>query len=143
MNNHDDNKNTWQAEAVIEVPFHDVDLMGIVWHGHYAKYFEIARCVLLDKIGYNYMQMRESGFAWPVIDLHIRYPKPARFGQKIRVKVKIVEWEMRLKLKYEIEDCETSQRLTKGHSVQVAVNMQSQEMCMVSPPILARKLGVN
>ena len=39
-----------QVETIIEVPFHDVDVMRVAWHGHYVKYFEIARCALLDKI---------------------------------------------------------------------------------------------
>ena len=41
------------------VPFFDVDSMRIVWHGHYCKYLELARCKLLDKIGYNYKAMAE------------------------------------------------------------------------------------
>ena len=131
-----------EVETIIEVPFHDVDMMDIVWHGHYVKYFEIARCVLLDQIGYNYKQMRKSGYAWPVIDLHIRYPQPARFGQKLCVKAGIVEWENRLKIKYLIEDAESGQRLTKGHTIQVAVNIEGQEMCLVSPPVLIDKLGL-
>ena len=39
-----------EAEVVIEIPFHDVDVIGVVWHGHYFKYLEIARCALLEKI---------------------------------------------------------------------------------------------
>ncbi len=35
--------NDWTAEVTFDIPFHDVDLMGIVWHGHYAKYLEVAR----------------------------------------------------------------------------------------------------
>ncbi len=46
----------------IKVPFYDVDSMRIVWHGHYVKYIEDARCVLLDKLGYNYLAMEESGY---------------------------------------------------------------------------------
>ena len=57
------------------MPFHDVDSIGVAWHGHYAKYFEIARCALLDSFGYGYNAMRESGFSWPVIDMRIRYVK--------------------------------------------------------------------
>ena len=133
---------TWEAETIIDVPFHDVDQMGIVWHGHYAKYFEIARCLLLDQIEYNYEQMKKSGYAWPVIDLHVRFPKPTRFGQKVRVKAKLIEWEHRLKIAYLIEDADTGERLTKGHTIQVAVDMKNQEMCLASPPILAEHLGV-
>jgi acyl-CoA thioester hydrolase len=135
-----DKQKKWQAETIIEVPFHDVDMMEIVWHGHYAKYFEVARCVLLDKLGYNYRQMRASGYAWPVIDMHIRYPGPVKFGQKIRVQATIVEWESRLKIKYVIVDVETGQRLTKGHTIQVAVKINTKEMCFVSPSILLEKL---
>ena len=96
------NKTLVSCDIEVEVPFFDVDLMEIVWHGHYVKYFEIARCVLLDKIGYNYMKMRESGYTWPVIDLRIRYAKPAKFGQKIIVHAGIDEWENRLKIHYQI-----------------------------------------
>ena len=42
------------ADVIIEVPFHDVDTMHVVWHGHYLKYFEVARCKLLDQFNYNY-----------------------------------------------------------------------------------------
>jgi acyl-CoA thioester hydrolase len=132
----------WDAETIIEVPFHDVDMMEIVWHGYYVKYFEVVRCVLLDQIDYNYAQMRESGYSWPIIDLHIRYPQPARFGQKLRVKAKLTEWENRLRIKYLIEDADSGQRLTKGHTVQVAVNIDTKEMCLVSPSVLAEKLGM-
>jgi acyl-CoA thioester hydrolase len=131
-----------QAETLIEVPFHDVDVMQVAWHGHYVKYFEIARCVLLDKIDYNYPQMKTSGYAWPVIDLRVRYAQPLRFRQTVRVIAKLVEWENRLKIEYLIEDAETGQRLTKGYTVQVAVDMQSEEMLFASPEILYQKLGL-
>lgn len=131
-----------QAESYIDIPFHDVDVMAIAWHGHYVKYFEIARCALLDKIDYNYLQMRASGFAWPVIDLRIRYAQPLRFQQKIKIIATLVEWENRLKINYLIEDAATGQRLTKGYTVQVAVDMQNQEMLLASPAALLDKLGL-
>lgn len=130
------------AETVIEVPFHDVDAAQIVWHGHYVKYVEIARCLLLDKIDYNYTQMRDSGYFWPVIDIRLRYIAPARFQQKIRVNAQLAEWENRLKIDYRIVDNETGQRLTKGFSVQVAVDAKTNEMQLASPPVLFQKLGL-
>jgi acyl-CoA thioester hydrolase len=126
----------------IEIPFHDVDMMEVVWHGHYAKYFEIARCALLKKINYNYLQMHDSGYGWPVIDLRVRYIKPAVFGQTVTVHAEIVEWENRLKINYLIIDKDTGARLTKGHSIQVAVDMQTKAMCFESPRVLLERLGV-
>lgn len=131
-----------EAEVRLTVPFHDVDVMEIVWHGHYAKYFEIARCALLDKVAYNYVEMKASGYAWPIIELKTRYIKPARFGQDILVRARIAEYELRLKIDYLIVDAETGNRLTKGHTVQVAVDLERQELLLASPPVLLEKLGM-
>ncbi|MEW9898206.1 acyl-CoA thioesterase [Chitinivorax sp. PXF-14] len=130
------------AEVELQVQFFDLDPMEIVWHGNYVKYLEIARCALLDQIDYNYPQMRASGYAWPVIDLHLRYVKPATFGQLIRVRAELVEWENRMKIAYLISDVASGRRLTKGTTVQVAVEITTQEMCFVSPAILFEKLGL-
>ena len=130
------------AETLIKIPFHDVDMMRIAWHGHYVKYFEVARCELFDDVGYGYMDMVNSGYAWPVIDLNVRYAKPATFEQNVIVTSAVVEYENRLKIRYEIHDEKSGERLTKGHTVQVAVDMKTNEMCFASPQILLDKLGV-
>ena len=129
------------ADVIIEIPFHDVDTMNIVWHGHYIKYFEIARCKLLDQFQYNYVQMKDSGYAWPVIESYVRYVQGIEFQQKIRIRAILKEWENRLKIEYQIFDVETDRRLTKGYTTQVAVNIESREMCFVSPDILIERLN--
>ena len=131
-----------ETEIEIEVPFHDIDVLGVVWHGHYVKYLEIARCALLDTIDYNYPQMKASGYAWPVIDMRIRYPRPLQFKQRMRIKAKLEEWENRLKVSYLIVDAESGQRLTRAYTVQVALDMESGEMLYASPAILYEKLGI-
>ena len=127
------------ATVEIEIPFHDIDIMGIAWHGHYAKYLEIARCAMLDTIDYNVPQMSESGFAWPVIEMYIRYARPLRFQQRIGVEANLVEIENRLKINYRIFDSESGKRLTKAHTVQVALCMETNEMLFASPRVLMDK----
>ena len=124
-----------QAEIELVVPFFDVDMMEVVWHGHYVKYFEEARCALLDKLGHNYRQMRDAGYACPVIDLQVRYIRGAQFGQRIRVRADLVEWENRLKINYLITDVATGERMTRGSSVQVAVEIATREMLLASPKV--------
>lgn len=131
----------WVASIDIEVPFHDVDLMAIAWHGHYVKYFELARCKLFDQFNYNYKQMRDSGFSWPVIDLHVRYAQPSHFQQIITVTATLTEYENRMKVNYLVSDKSTGKRLTKGHTVQVAVDMSTNEMCFQSPDVFLEKIG--
>jgi len=123
--------------------FHDVDSMDVVWHGHYVKYLEIARCALLDKFDYGYTRMRESGYSWPIVDLRMKYSRPASFDQALVVRAEIVEWENRLKLDYTIRDAKTGARLHKATSIQVAVDMATHEMQYVCPPVLWERLGVS
>ncbi|MDI1223918.1 MULTISPECIES: acyl-CoA thioesterase [Acinetobacter] len=128
------------ADVIIDIPFHDVDTMNVVWHGHYLKYFEIARCKLLDQFDYNYNQMKDSGYAWPVIESYVRYAQGIIFGQHIRVRATLKEWENRLKIEYQIFDAESGKRLTKGFTSQVAVEIETREMCFQSPQIFLDRL---
>lgn len=132
----------WEHEVEIEIPFHDCDPADIVWHGNYARYFEVARCALLETIQYNYDHMRQSGYAWPLVDFQARFVKPLRFKQKVRVRARIVEWEYRLKIDYLISDAASGERLTKGFTTQVALNIATGEMSLASPPLLLEKLGI-
>jgi acyl-CoA thioester hydrolase len=139
------NKTTsrWTADVELQVQFYDLDPMEIVWHGNYAKYLEIARCALFDQINYNYPQMRDSGYMWPIIDMRLRYVAPAHFGQRLRVTASIVEWESRLRIDYLIADAQSGKRLNKASTTQVAVDMRTGEMCFLSPPVLFEKLGMS
>ena len=102
------------AEVIIDVPFFDVDAMQVVWHGHYVKYLEVARCELLRSFNYDYTDMSESGYMWPIVDLQIKYVGSALFARKIRVVATLKEWENRLKINYLITDVETGKKLTKA-----------------------------
>lgn len=125
----------FHSDIEILVPFFDVDTMNVVWHGHYVKYLEVARCALLDKIGHNYTAMLESGYAWPVIDMQLRYVRGAVFGQTINVRASLVEWENRLKVNYLITDLVSGERLTRATTVQVAVEIATRDMQLASPKI--------
>ena len=128
------------AEAEIDIPFFDVDPMRVVWHGHYVKYFEVARCALLRSIDYDYPQMEVSGYLWPVVEIYLRYVKPARYGRRVLVRAQLLEYENRLKIGYVISERESGERLTKGWSVQVALDAATQELQFVSPQVLIEKV---
>ena len=119
--------------AEIEVPFFDVDVMQIVWHGHYVKYLEVARCAFLDALGYNYTVMLEHGHAWPVVKLDLKYVRPARFGQKIRVDMDMTEYESCLRIDYTLRDAASGEKLTQAHTTQVAQRIDNGEMQFQTP----------
>ena len=122
--------------------FHDCDPMQVVWHGHYFKYFEIARCALLQRYDYDYPQMGASGYLFPVVDARVKYIRSLRFAQPLKVRARITEWENRLKIEYEIRDAASGELLTRAHTIQVAVGIESGEMLYVCPPVLWERLGV-
>ncbi len=128
------------TDVIIRAQFYDLDPMQVVWHGNYARYLEQARCALLDGIGYNYPQMALSGYAWPIVDMRIKYVRPVRFGQEIVVTATIAEVANRLKIDYRIRDRASGEVLTKAPTVQVAVRLDSGEMLLESPPALTDKV---
>jgi len=125
----------------LTVPFFDCDPMAVCWHGHYVKYFELARCALFKKIDYDYVDMKASGYAWPVIDLNVRYVQVLRYDQVFEVEAGITEYENFMQIQYIVRDTGTSEKLTKGSTRQVAVTVDTFEMQLVSPKILSEKLA--
>lgn len=128
-------------EIELKPAFFDVDPMSVVWHGHYVKYFELARSALMAKHDYDYHAMRESGFFWPIVDLRIKFVRPAALHQLLKVRATITEFESRLRVEYRISS--GSEVVTKGHTIQVAVDANTLEMQWVCPKILWDKLGVS
>ena len=128
------------ACAQVEVPFHDVDAMNVCRHGHYLKYFEIGRAALLRAFDYDYPAMQASGYLWPIVEAHLKYVRPAAYGQALDVRTELLEFENRLKIGYEIVDVASGERLTKGYTIQVAVCATTRELQFVSPPIVFDKL---
>lgn len=133
-------KSLISEEVIVEVPFHDVDVMHVAWHGHYVKYFELARTALTRRFDFDYPEMEASGYMWPIIDLNVRYVHFAKYGRKLRVLAELVEWELRMKINYTVFDAETGKRLTKGSTTQVAVAIESGELQLGSPRVLREKL---
>lgn len=129
-----------EVEVEIVVPFQDCDPMGVAWHGNYFRYLEAARSALLNKLEYNYDQMTASGYAWPVVDTRVKFVRPTRYGDRLRVRATLVEYENRLKIDYEIRDSATGQRVTRAHTTQVAVEMEKEEICFCSPQELIDKV---
>ena len=123
----------------VRVPFHDVDPAGIAWHGHYFKYLELARCALLERVGYSYNAMAESGYVWPLVDAKLRFVKPAFFDQTLFVEAALSEWEYRLQLEYCIRDA-GGKEMTRGSTVQVPLEISTREMVMGVPKFVIERI---
>ncbi len=130
-----DANNKLVAVKKMRIPFFDIDMAGIVWHGHYLKYFELARCVLLDGIGYNYQQMIETGVLWPVIDTSVRYLNPLILDQEVVVSARLMEWQLRLFIEYTVTDV-NGVVYTRGTTVQAPIDAKTKKLQIGSPQLL-------
>ena len=128
-----------QASVPLRVPFYDVDAAGVVWHGRYFQYFELARRALLEMVGYSYAEMKESGIVWAVIDANVRYLRPLVLDQDVIVRACLREWEFRIMVDYLIEDAE-GRACTRGRTVQAPVDAQTYELTLGAPEFFVRNV---
>ncbi|MDQ0200022.1 acyl-CoA thioesterase [Neobacillus ginsengisoli] len=78
--------NFFVSSREIQLYYADTDMMGVIYHANYLKFFELGRAGLIEDVGYSYIAMEEAGFYAPVYDVQVTYKKPLRYGDKACVK---------------------------------------------------------
>ena len=75
--------------SFIKVRYAETDQMGVVHHGNYAQYLEIARLEWLEDLGVSYKSMEENGVFLPVYNIGVTYKKSAQFDDMLKVEVSL------------------------------------------------------
>ncbi len=129
------------ADAVgveLEIPFHDVDVLEVAWHGHYPKYLELARTALVRSRRLDNPEMRSLGFRFFVAEYFLRHVAPLRYGDRVRVMAWPVEIQNRLRIAYQIQNLTLGKIAAQGWTVLVTTDAAG-ELCLETPsPILDR-----
>ena len=79
------------TETQIRIHYALTDQMGVVYHVHYAQFYEIGRTEAIRQIGYTYKDIEAMGVIMPVIDIHSRFLRPAKYDDLITVKTILKE----------------------------------------------------
>lgn len=79
------------TETQIRIHYALTDQMGVVYHGHYAQFYEIGRAEAIRQIGYTYKDIEAMGVIMPVVDIHSRFLRPAKYDDLITVKTTLKE----------------------------------------------------
>jgi len=69
--------------------YSETDQMGVIYHGNYFSYFEVARTSLFETLGYSYRRIEEEGIILPVTEANCRYKKPIKYSEKILIKAEV------------------------------------------------------
>ncbi len=130
-----------ESSVELEVPFHHVDALHVVWHGHYAEYFERARTALLRARGLDF----GNPDAPPpqnrlfVIESHCRHGFPLRYGDRFRVSAWFGELERRIVIHYEIANLTHDRRAAHGYTALGTVDAEDR-LRLKTPEGLVRRI---
>lgn len=126
--------------SYVKVRYAETDQMGVVYHGNYAQYLEIARIEWLDALGISYKRMEEQGVMLPVYELNLKYKKSARFDDVLRIETTLLKKPgVRIEFSYQIFNQE-DELLTEARTILVFMDMQQQRP-IKCPLYVLEKLG--
>jgi acyl-CoA thioester hydrolase len=93
----------YESATQVRVRYAETDQMNVVYHGNYAQYFEVGRAESIRKLGFTYKALEETGVKMPVVELHIRYLRPAHYDDLLTVKTIIRELPTAHKIEFHQE----------------------------------------
>jgi acyl-CoA thioester hydrolase len=105
----------FKASTHIRVRYAETDQMNVVYHGNYAQYFEASRGEAIRGLGITYKQMEEAGVIMPIVELNIKYLRPAHYDDLLTVVTELREWptDHRIRFHHEVYN-EAGKLLTTG-----------------------------
>ena len=125
----------------LRVPYYDVDMMQIVWHGNYLKYFDVARQALFKECGVDlHRYMKEKGYAFPIIRSTVKHISPLRFDDEFICTAMLKETTVKIVVDFEIKLISNDKVCTKGRSEQVALQVPEMEMAFLIPEEIKKAL---
>ena len=93
----------YTTETKIRIHYALTDQMGVVYHGHYAQFYEIGRGEAIREIGFTYKDIEAMGIIMPVIDIHSRFLRPAKYDDLITVRTTLKELPIHHKIVFHSE----------------------------------------
>ncbi|MBW2714801.1 MAG: acyl-CoA thioesterase [Deltaproteobacteria bacterium] len=113
-----------ETSVELEVPFSDVDMLGVVWHGHYFKYVEAARTKLFRSCGLDAGDLIGSKYLLFVIESKCRHAFPLFYADRMRVDAWVKDIKHRISIHYEITNLNHSRRAARAHTILATADLQ-------------------
>lgn len=129
------------TETQIRIHYALTDQMGVVYYGHYAQFYEIGRTEAIRQIGYTYKEIEALGIIMPVVDIHSRFLRPAKYDDLITVKTTLKELPGNFKIIFYAEIYnQHDELLNTGEVTLFFVDAKAMKRCNM-PELLKEKLS--
>jgi acyl-CoA thioester hydrolase len=127
-----------ETSVEFEVPFHHVDALQIVWHGHYLKYFEKARTALLRSRNLDAGELVGARYRLVVVESLCRHGFPLAYGDRVRASAWFGDYARRLMIRYEVVNLTHDRRAAHGHTAIGALDETGRLLLEIPEPIARR-----
>ena len=129
----------YSFETKIRVRYGETDQMSFVYYGVYAQYYEVGRVELLRSLGLSYKEIEAMGFALPVVNMNIKYKKPAFYDDELTIRTTIKELpSVKITFHYETLN-EKGELLNVGEVILVFINKKTGKPCF-APDVIMNKI---
>ncbi len=125
----------------VEIPFHDVDALHVVWHGHYCKYLELGRTALLRAHRLDAPDVLALGHRFMVVETHLRHLAALRYGDRCRVSSWFTEVENRIGVHYDLFNVTRHCRAAQARTLLVTTRDDG-SLCYETPPAVLERLRI-
>ena len=129
------------SETQIRIHYALTDQMGFVYHGHYAQFYEIGRAESIRQLGYTYKEIEAMNIIMPVIDIHSKFLRPAKYDDLITVKTTLKELPLHHKIVFHAEIYnEQKELLNIGEVTLYFMNATTMQRCAM-PDVFKEKFS--
>lgn len=128
------------TETQLRIHYALTDQMGVVYYGHYAQFYEIGRTEAIRQIGFTYKEIEAMGIIMPVVDMHSRFLRPAKYDDLITIKTLVKEMPAHHKIIFHSEIYnEKDELLNTGETTLFFIDAHTMKRCEM-PEVLKEKL---
>lgn len=129
-------------EKKLEVPFHDLDPVQIVWHGNYFKYFDIARFGLFNQAGIDlYKLYEQTKYLFPISKTSTKHIASLAYGDEFISRATIIDASVKIVIDFQIIKLPDNIICAKARGEQVAVKMPEMELMFEIPQEIREPFG--
>lgn len=118
----------------VSVRFNEADPLGIVWHGHYIRYFEDGREAFGAKYGLTYLDFYQNGLVVPIVSVDCQFKKPLRYGDSVIVEARYTDAPAaKIQFEYRLLHALSGDLVATGSSTQVFLNKDDMTLLWAVP----------
>jgi acyl-CoA thioester hydrolase len=127
-------KKTLSTETEITVRFNEADPLGIVWHGHYIRYFEDGREAFGKKHDMTYLDVFKQGYVIPIVNVHCNFKRPLKYGDTAIVKTTFIDCDAaKIIFEFTIHHKESGELAATGSTTQVFLDKKTNKLHLTIP----------